>query len=256
MKRLFSLVSGLISLSVLTACGSETISLLPATDTALAPQTSIQSNVGLKSFYSAMTEVVFKMVDQNKDNFISFDEFRARPHIGLGVSQPANPPQPQPEPAAPVVSAQTAASSPVLTDPLQIFLKIDRNKDGKLTLNESKASKYFLGFNQTQLRTMLAKPVFDSMNTDKNKVVSKDEFLKGISAYDPMMQRSLLGMFFSADKNADSSLTFSEFEDLLYASFKANWEVPMPAPQPVPAEPVPAEPTQPVPAEPAQPAQP
>jgi Ca2+-binding EF-hand superfamily protein len=265
MKRISSFVGALITTAVLAGCGSQTEATFAPIQNSVDSTVSAQSAEGLKSFYTLLTEKVFISLDTNKDKQISFDEFKNRPNMTPGFSGPP-PVAAQPQPAMttqiePVTAADAAAPAPkpaAPLDPLQVFLKIDKNKNGRLTLAEAKASRYFLGVSQQELRKMF-KPLFDNFDADKNKSVSKEEFLKSISGLEVQMQQNMMSLFYTADKNLNDSLTFSEYEDLLYASIKAVWDVPNQAPAPQPNPNPPADPGQPdtpapQPADPNQPA--
>jgi hypothetical protein len=264
MKKLSSLIGGFVTLAVLTGCGSQTAATFaPMQET--TPVVSTQSTQGLKSFYSLLTEKVFVSLDTNKDKSISFDEFKARGFMTPGFSSaPATVPQPVTTQGEAPKGEIEPNKAPAPTDTLQTFLRIDANKNGRISMAEAKASKYFLGVSAVELRKMFV-PLFNNFDADKNKSISKVEFLKAINGLDQLAQQNMVSLFFTADRNVDSKLTFSEYEDLIYASMKAMWEVPNPAPaQPdpnppatsVPAQPDPNPPASSDPAQPNQPAQP
>jgi hypothetical protein len=252
MKKLGSIIGSIVTIAVLTGCGSQTAATFAPMETPVNTGISAQSAQGLKSFYTILTEKVFVAVDTNKDKSVSFEEFKApRAPLGPGVSAgPINPTPDVTTQVEPTAPAQPAA--PV--DPLVVFLKIDKNKNGKISMAEARDNKLFLGVSATDLRKMF-KPLFTSFDADKNNSVSKAEFIKAVSGLDQMMQQSMMSLFFTADRNIDNKLNFSEYEDLLYASFKAAWEIPQNAP--TPAEPPATDPSQPQPAPPSDaPAQP
>ncbi len=251
MKKLNLFLSSIFALSVLTGCGSQSLTNLPVQNTIdNSSQVEIESRKGLNSFYTVLVEKVFGMLDRNGDKLLSFDEFRPT-HVNFGGSATGsiNPG---------TVEAASRKANTTVTDPLVMFYKIDRNHDGKVTIKEAKNSPYFLGLDSKQLRNAFAKPIFDNMNPNKDKEITKDEFFRGIANMPSTNQKTLISLFFTADKNVNNALTFSEFEDLLYASFKATWAAPPAQPAPDPNQPDPnqpdPDPNQPDPNQPAEPA--
>jgi Ca2+-binding EF-hand superfamily protein len=251
MRKLNLLLSSIFAVSALAGCGSQNLTVLPEQNTLNnnQSQVEIESRKGLNSFYTVLVEKVFEMLDRNGDKLLSFDEFKPT-HINFGNSATGS------MSSGTVAASSTRKPSNTISDPLVMFYKIDKNHDGKVTLKEAKNSSYFLGLDTKQLRTAFAKPLFDNLNPNKDKSITKDEFFKGIANLPAASQKTLIGSFFTADKNVDNALSFSEFEDLLYASFKASWATPpaQPAPDPNQPDPNQPDPNQPDPNQPPAPA--
>lgn len=241
MKKLGSIVAGVMTLAILTSCASEEIQM-PVLEQPNQVQT--QSNKGLSNFYKLLTESYFKAIDKNKDGAITLDEYKGRPNLGPGVGS-----IPSMAEQASMVSTEAASS------PDDLFKKIDRNKNGKVSLSEANYNaKLFLGANKTQIRSMLAKPMFEKADANKSKTITREEFVGTFlgGSVTPYNQ-SLYAAYLSSDTNKNGSLSLFEFEDLVYASFEASLSIP-PAQPTDPAQP--SDPAQPDPSQPADPAQP
>lgn len=275
MKKITSfLLAGLFTASI-TACSQETINV-PLQQTTQPNNVSTYSNEGLKSAFTIILQTTFKMFDKNKDNYVSLEEYKSS---GNPAPQPAEPPPappsdpvtpPSEQPTPPAqgsteqVADQIVAQSKKIsipTDATERFKKMDKNKDGKLSFTEVKnASLYFTSFQKTSLKAN-AKGAFEMFDKDKNKSISRDEFM-AINMTNDQAGKMVQGMLFiSADKNNNGSLGFSEFEDVFYNSIRAYFagtpNTPSPAPQPVEPPPAPpADPVAPPSEQPAPPAQP
>ncbi len=258
MKRLSSILSTMAVISMLTACSNQDLNtaVLPVQEN--QNQTvSAQSVQGYKAFSNLLTEVAFKTVDKNGDGFVSYEEFSAaRPGAaqlsGIELqSEDAGDNLIAPAPTTTAGDAPTPAPAPsvapkphkpaVVKTLFQIFVSMNKKHDGKLSLAEAKASKYFLGLNRSDLAKATIAPMFAKLDADKNKSISRDEFLKGIATQSPEEQTLLNSLFFASDKNKNNALTVSEFEDLLFAANAGKLVTPVapPAP-PAPVDPNPA----------------
>ena len=236
MKRLNGLISVIAILSI-TACSSDPINTVSPTPENNTQTVSAQSVKGLTSFYNTIVDRTFNLLDKNKDKSVSLDEYMTRNTAG------ALPPGIQPQDVA---VERIPGASPV--DTKNLFIKVDKNKNGKVSLSEARNnSKSFIGVNKTQIRQIVAKSMFGVYNKDGNKVISKEEFFgNSVNTNDTKTLTLLSSLFYSSDKNKDKFLTFSEFEDFSYAMIQALWETPA-AIQPTPTDPAqPSQPTQPM----------
>ena len=243
MKKLGSIVAGVITLAVLTSCASEEIQM-PVLEQ--QNQVQIQSNKGLSNFYKLLTETFFKVVDKNKDGVLTIDEFKGRPNLGPGVG------------SIPSMAEQAVAISEVKASPEDLFKKLDKNKNGRVTLSEANANaKDFLGANKTQVRSMLAKPMFEKADANKSKTITREEFVTSfLGGSVNASNQTLYAAYIAADTNKNGNLSLFEFEDLVYASFEASLAMPPVAPPTDPAQPPSEPPADQPPAPPADPAQP
>lgn len=245
MKRLNGLLAGTFIALTLGACSSESINTVQPVAQE-NQQVAAQSVKGLSSFYNTIIDRTFAFLDKNKDKSVSLDEYMSRNSAG------ALPPGIQPQDVA---VERVPGASPV--DTRNLFTKVDKNKNGRLTLTEARnSSRDFLGVNKTQIRQLVAKSMFSLYNKNLDKYISKEEFLSASSSIDTRSVSLLSSLFYSSDKNGDKRLTFSEFEDYSYAMVQAMWDT-QPAPtqpsQPVNSDPgtvppsgVPSQPDEPV----------
>lgn len=224
MKRLNGLLAGTFIALTLGACSSESINTVQPIAQE-NQQVVAQSVKGLNSFYNTIVDRTFAFLDKNKDKSVSFDEYMSRNSAG------ALPPGIQPQDVA---VERVPGGSPV--DTKNLFIKVDKNKNGRLTLTEARnSSRDFLGVNKTQIRQLVAKSMFSLYNKNVDKYISKEEFLSASSNIDTKSASLLSSLFYSSDKNGDKRLTFSEFEDYSYAMIQAMWD--SQATQPVPTQP-------------------
>lgn len=247
MKNLRSLVGSAVLLAVLTGCAEQSINNLPVLPETQQPQQSqIQSKQGLTQFYGLLNEVVFNLLDKNKDKRVTLDEFKNRgPLVPQGTLTPA-----------PGSDAEKAIKEDPNAAPVSLedaFKKMDKNKDGKLTLTDARNNaKLFLGADKNQVRAIVAKPMFDKIDVNKNKSISEKEYLDFVKASGlPQEQaQNLVTSLLIADANKDGNLSLNEFEDVIYSSFRASFLTPVsapPAPPSQPTDPNPAPPTDPAP---------
>ena len=239
MKRLNGLLAGTFIALTLGACSSESINTVQPVSQE-NQQVVAQSVKGLSSFYNTIVDRTFAFLDKNKDKSVSLDEYMSRNTAG------ALPPGIQ---AQDVAVERVPGGSPV--DTKNLFIKVDKNKNGRLTLTEARnSSRDFIGVNKTQIRQLVAKSMFSLYNKNVDKYVSKEEFLTASSNIDTKSVSLLSSLFYSSDKNGDKRLTFSEFEDYSYAMIQAMWDTQATQPAPTqPSQPVTSDPgtVQPVP---------
>ncbi len=276
MKKLGSLLlAGLFTASI-SACGQE--SSITALQDVQPQKVATYSNVGLKTMFSAMVSSVYKVVDKNKDRALSLDEYKLLfSSVTPGVPAPSQPSEPvnsEPlpaEPVAPPVVQDPATPTPstntdqsanqiqalsqkvsIPADPTARFKKMDKNKNGKLTISEVNAlPSYFMPGQKAMIREA-AKKQFEIFDLNKNKSISRDEFFKINMAGNSQSALNLQGMLFiTADINNTNSLGFSEFEDVFYSSYRTYLAgTPNTPIAPAPTDPVAPPPSDPVPSEP------
>lgn len=275
------ILAGLFTASI-TACSQETINI-PVQQTTQPSNVSTYSTEGLNSTMALIIQDTFKQFDTNKDKYVSLAEYKTAmtppqpveppnpdPEVPpVDPNQPTNPSQPGGEPTPPAetpdqvanqISAQSAKAS-IPSDPTARFKKMDKNKDNKLSFTEVKnLSSHFIPSQKSILKNM-ARMLFSSADTNKNKALSRDEFMAigmtlSTDGAGKMVQSML---FFSADKNKNESLGITEFEDVYYNAIRTMYVgKPNPTPQPVepPVANPPADPVEPPAAPPSEPTQP
>lgn len=240
------IVIGLILSSVLTACGTESDLMFDNNLNQTNQTIEAQSRVGLNDTYSYLLKYQFELLDINGDKFISIDEFAPSYDIPNSISTLV--------PNHPVTKKQSffnkianlfkkKPDQKILNDVYARFAAVDKNKDLKVSLQEAqKQPIYFLGKTKDNLRDN-SNFSFTLTDTNKDKKISKEEFISFAS-----VNSQLLALFYSSDKNKNGTLSFSEYEDMLYAVLKFYASNPVPneppqqAPAPDPAEPPMAEP--------------
>lgn len=254
MKKLHSLFALVTTLSVFTACNSR---LSENIEEQVAPTQQVKSLSvqGASYAYKTIVKTGFTSLDKNKDGSLSFDEYKVMFGPQPTPPQPApsaqpNPdpapssaPDPQPAPSAnPSVNAdnivkdtnstgEVKASSATPSKPLtpeQLFKKVDKNADGKLSLTEAYDSKYFIGYSQSDMRKMINKMYFkDAFKYTSGRysgTITKEQFISFVSS--PSVTSEIINVlntaFYAADKNFDGKLNFSEAEDLIYNMMRAQ----------------------------------
>ena len=247
MKKISLLLSGIFAASVMAGCTADLLQL-PTMNTQMTPkvqasaQVTAQSFSGSNAFHKFIVQYTFNSHDTNRDGFLTFDEYKTYGNMfenkpttttsavpvqvissssttygseGYGSGYNYTPGYP-----STVVSGSTTIYTPypynyeMPTDPQKLirFEKMDKNKDGKLSFDEANSSKEFV-MTKAEVRVEVKKQVA-YVDINKDNSISKDEFTKFAGSYVNMSS------FIAADKNKDNKLTFSEFEDLLYAVFQ------------------------------------
>lgn len=247
MKKINIFLAGFFIISALNGCGTQDNLIIQDVVQNNNQNVNAQSNKGLKETFKYLLDAQFNSLDTNLDKVISIEEFA--PTYTLPQNRYSSP-------AQKAVTNQGILSRiknifkrkpdpNIMNDIYARFEKVDKNKDSKISVSEAKNNPdYFLGRTKDNLREM-AKYSFQFADQNKNNKVEKDELI--------FMARTQQGMhlLFTADKNKDNVLNFSEYEDIFYASQKA-WATPMPDNNPLPIPVQPSEPvySEPVPSEP------
>ncbi|MFN8670768.1 MAG: hypothetical protein U0457_01640 [Candidatus Sericytochromatia bacterium] len=265
MKKLHSLFALVTTLSVFTACNSR---LSENIEEQVAPTQQVKSLSvqGASYAYKTMVKMGFTSLDKNKDGSLSFDEYKVMFNPPQPVPQPPTPsaqpnpdpapssaPDPQPAPSAnPSVNAdnivkdtnstgEVKASSATPSKPLtpeQLFKKVDKNADGKLSLTEAYDSKYFIGYSQSDMRKSINKMYFkDTFKYSNGRYSGTIDLDKFVSLAGGLSRDRANELFYSADKNFDNKLNFSEAEDLIYNMMRVQLNPPAPVPSELPVEP-------------------
>lgn len=224
MKHLKILLSGLFVLA-LNACGSQEISTLP--DMQQLPQQSvgIMSDKGLTEVNQFIGKTFFAKLDVNHDGAVTLEEYKRMQ----------------------------------ISDLEKRFKKVDKNKDNKITMDEMMMNrKNFLPeiFSKESLR-QLAKLSFDTLNKNTDAALTFDEFVamgtgkpapaapgeapKPVTP-SPEIVELYTTLFNLTDTNRDNSLSFEEYEDLIFVQMKGKVTLnnPLDQPQPVPPAETPA----------------
>lgn len=248
MKRLIlSSLVGIFASSVITACGTQSDLVLDNT-LQVNQDITAQSRAGLNDTYKHLLNYQFSLLDVNGDKFVSVDEFAPSYDIPNSASNMvpvySNNTSKKPSLVSRLVNFfKKKPNQKILNDIYARFAAVDKNKDTKISLQEAqKETVYFLGRSKDNLRDM-AEFSFAMTDANKDKKVTREEFSRYSNT-----SGSLLVTFYSADKNKDNALKFSEYEDMLYAVVKfyaSNPVQPQPPVQPVPSEPVLSEPSTP-----------
>jgi Ca2+-binding EF-hand superfamily protein len=212
MKKLSGLLGSIFAISLLAGCNSQAVNQFPLEQVAPTQQVSAMSEQGLIQVNRYIGKFYFTALDANKDGFLSLAEYNKS-------------------------NISTANDMSVR------FKKVDKNSDKKISIDEMMNNrKNFLPeiFGKDNLRNM-ARTSFDFFNTDKDDVISHDEFLKiptGAPTNSQRMAKAdnngmqitlssdmqvLLNVMFNlSDLNKNNELSFSEFEDFIYSGIKGN----------------------------------
>lgn len=197
-----------LSVIVLSSCSS-TQSIQEVKD--IQQEVKIQSNTGVTNYVNGIIKIHFDEVDKNKDSFLSINEY------------PDN----------------------------KQFDEIDTDKDKKISGEEYQ--KYCDGhyISKEGIRTSIVTSlkyfnVTDNVFTKTNTgtytgFMTKEQFLK--YAKSSFLTKEEFSIFYVADKNNDGKLSFTEFEDCVYAISKGNLEAShniVPAPPQISPEPIPS----------------
>lgn len=203
LKKVVSLIT-LTTLSLnITACGSDTSTLVSAPQVAQPQQAQTQSFVGVYKEVKSASALAFQEMDKNNDRVITADEY--------GTST---------------------------TDGKESFRAIDKNHDGKITTQEMMTG-FFGKVGLTLRLRKAAGTLFKSTDRNKDKLLSRDEitmaglsnaFLDSFSKYD-VKKKTLL------HKDAPGMLSASEFENLYAFVALNNLRQAPPATAPTPADP-------------------
>lgn len=258
MKKIGSFFAVLTTLAVLVGCNSNNSSDVQPIQSQ-KDTTQIKSVQGATYAYKFMVKQGFSYMDKNKDNYISLEEYKAAhpaaPTVNPDPAQPSVadkartiedlvPSKDDPAPApsvAPVDPAPTPTATPKPVIPLtpeQLFKKIDKNKDGKLSLTESQNSKYFIGMSISDMRKYIAqyyfKGAFKYSLGRYTGTITKEQFmnLSGGASIPTEYAQILNNSFYVADRNFDGKLNFSEAEDMLYSMMRATYNPVNPPVQP------------------------
>lgn len=264
MKKIGSLLSVLTTLAVLVGCNNNDLSDVQPIQ-AQPDTTQIKSIQGATYAYKTMVKQTFVYIDKNKDNYVSLEEFKAaHPPAPTPASTeqltladkaktiddvvPSLGDEPAPAPSvAPVDPAPAPSATPKPVTPLtpeQLFKKIDKNKDGKLSITEAQNSKYFLGGSISDVRKSVAqfyfKGAFKYSNGRYTGTITRDQFISLVSS--PSVTNEILQVinnsFYAADRNFDGKLNFSEAEDLIYSMMRASLNPVAPITPPAPPSPI------------------
>lgn len=274
MKKIGSFFSVLTTLAVLVGCNSNNLSDVQPIQ-AQQDTTQIKSMQGATYAYKFMVKQTFTMIDKNKDGYVSLEEFKAAhtppptptpapagdqptptdkaksiddlvPSIEKLGEDPA--PTPSVAPVDPSPTPVTSATPKPVTPltPEQLFKKIDKNKDGKISITEAQNSKYFLGGSISDIRKSVTqfyyRGAFKYSNGRYTGTITKDQFMSFVGGSTSSEYAQVLNTaFYAADRNFDGKLNFSEAEDLIYSMMRATYN-PVNPPSP-PTPPSPIEPT-------------
>lgn len=214
-KKVSVLIAGLIS-TLIIGCGNQS-QPTQSTESVQPQQAKIQSNTGLNNLMRGVTDLLFNMLDKDKDNYLTLQEY-----MGSTSNQE---------------TFKTA------------FKKLDKDNDGKISLDDIKVSaKTFIApfgdvINKERTRDY-AKYMFSVADTNKDSMTDEKEFttfIRNNFSYflDPNSYQGVgltSYMFQATDKNNDKKLTFSEFEDFYYdftlGMFQASVSGAQPTPYP------------------------
>ena len=219
MKKTTSIISSIFALSILAGCTLEPINYLPVISSNPVQNTAkvtAQSTAGLNKFYDFMVKYTFNCKDQNKDSYLSFDEFKSYSMFD-GNMFDVNTPQPV------QISPSGGYYPNNSQDILKRFEKMDKNNDAKLSFSEVKGSKDFITSKNEIQAT--AKTSFKYMDKNLDNKISNSEFLGLNGSYAGYLTNAIFAL---ADKNNDGFLSFSEFEDLGYTVMQSNLANPVP----------------------------
>jgi Ca2+-binding EF-hand superfamily protein len=249
-KLILNSLVGIFASSFVTACGNQSDLILDNNLNQVNQNITVQSRGGLNDAYKHLLNYQFNLLDVDKDKFVSIDEFA--PSYELPNSASNMVPVYNNNKKTSLISRlinffKKKPNQKILNDIYARFAAVDRNKDLKISLQEAqKQPIYFLGRSKDNLRDM-AEFSFAMIDANKDKKISIEEFSKYSNT-----NSSLLVTFYSADKNKDNVLKFSEYEDMLYSvlKFYANNPVQQPVTsepttpvQEVPNQPIASEPT-------------
>ncbi len=195
-KKSISLATlGIVS-SALMGCSNQVESIQPLQQNQ-SNEVTAQSNLGLSNMMKNLTEMVFTILDKDKDGFLTLKEYTSSPNSNSEENQIA-------------------------------FKKLDKDNDGKISLEDAKAlSKTFLSkmtYNKEKARESVQKE-FTRHDSDKNTLLNESEFINSaLKQFDfylndqynfkQIARQSFI--FESSDKNHDNKITFSEYEDFYY----------------------------------------
>jgi len=235
MKKLFSLLlAGTFSATLFTGCGSQKFSPLPLQQNIVKPRQNVSSlsAKGLGNFHNFIIETTFKTLDKNTDRFLTLQEYTSMYNGSLAPAMPASV---LPAENQGIVAAASTTEDSI--DAFDRFRDMDANKDYKLSLTEVRNQDNFLPFDKKLFRGIAAVG-FAFLDKDKNKSINKEEFAFQVGS-DQALQLANSTIFYNGDRNFDSKLSFSEYEDILYSMVIARANTPQ-----VPTDPAqpPAEP--------------
>ncbi|MFN8577520.1 MAG: EF-hand domain-containing protein [Candidatus Sericytochromatia bacterium] len=197
-KKLSLATLGIVS-STLIGCSNQVESIQPIQQN---QQVSAQSNLGLNNIAKNIVEIVFLVLDKDKDGFLTLNEYTSSPNSNSEENK-------------------------------MIFKKLDKNNDGKISLEDAKSSsKLFLPkmvFSKESMREQ-AKNEFNRHDTNKDGVINESEFDSAIKMFSYFLfnnsdsdnykniKETFMNTFLfeSSDKNNDNKISFSEYEDFYY----------------------------------------
>ena len=179
MKRLVSsvLVSA-FAVSVLTACGGQSLPVMPVVEN--TNQVQAESFLGVLKEVKNSSMLAFKELDKNADKMIAPDEY--------GVGTP---------------------------DSAKAFYALDDNHDGKITLKEMMPG-FFKRLGLTFRIQSAAKGLFKQIDKDSSKGVVKEELTSGLvsAAFTAEFDKYDTEKPSIFNKNPKGKLSKSEFENL------------------------------------------
>lgn len=197
-KKLSLATLGIVS-STLIGCSNQVESIQPIQQN---QQVSAQSNLGLNNIAKNIVEIVFLVLDKDKDGFLTLNEYTSSPNSNSEENK-------------------------------MIFKKLDKDNDGKISLEDAKSSsKLFLPkmvFSKESMREQ-AKNEFNRHDTNKDGVINESEFDSAIKMFSYFLfnnsdsdnykniKETFMNTFLfeSSDKNNDNKISFSEYEDFYY----------------------------------------
>jgi Ca2+-binding EF-hand superfamily protein len=166
------------------------ISLLPGCNT--QPETlnliqenvNVQSETGFRDLHTYLMKEMFTNLDKNQDNFLSSEELGSKKSLD----------------------------------------KLDDNGDGKLSYKEFIKTPVESG-EASKIRDY-ANVLFNNADKDQDGNLTANEVLttsRGVTTTQESNRKSLT-LFYSSDKNKNSTLSIGEFEDMVFSVRKAYYE--------------------------------